>query len=138
MLCHSSEKSTEGGEPAVSNEQFIAEFAGWSRLKFFGVPGVLSGYEDVLVPQRLRWRIDFPSSAATILYQGSGDLVLARTNTDGFFVVNKVLCQEGADFQSCARHYPQGIFDAISGAQVDISMKALDSGEVLPAQLLRD
>lgn len=124
--------------PEVSYNQFNTEFAGWTRLKFFSIPGIVGGYEDVLVPQRLRGKIDFPSSAETILYQGSGDLVAAKTNADGFFVAYKVLCQEDVNFQSCAKNYPTGFFDATTGAQVTTSMKPAAGGKTLPAQFLRD
>jgi hypothetical protein len=127
-----------GAAPRVSYQQFNTEFAGWTRLKFFGVPGVIGGYEDILVPQRLRWEIDFPSSAATVLYQGSGDLVAAKTNADGFFVAYKVLCLENVNFQSCSKNYPSGVFDATTGAQLSTSMEPVEGGLALPAQLPRE
>jgi hypothetical protein len=124
--------------PEVSYEKFNAEFAGWTRLKVFSIPGIFGSYEDVLVPQRLRGKIDFASSAETILYQGTGDLVAAKTNADGFFVAYKVLCEEDVNFQSCVKNHPTGVFDATTGVQVTRSMKPAEGGNTLPELFLRD
>lgn len=117
------------GAPEISAQEFSSEYAGWSMLKGYGISGAVAGYEDVLITRKLRWYIDFPSSTATILYQGSGDLVAAATNPDGFFVTYKVLCQEDVDFRACAKKYPIGVFDATTGIQVDRSMEPIENGK---------
>jgi hypothetical protein len=117
------------GEPSLSFEQFSQEFAGWTRLKWKEI--VLAGdfYEDALVTKKLRWVIDFPSSTATILYQGEGDLVLARSNPDGFFVIESVLCREDQDSGRGNCGHPQGIFDAETGSEVDHNLEPVSGGK---------
>jgi len=117
------------GTPEVSEQEFRLEYAGWSKLKFISIPAVGGAYEDVLVTRKLRWHINFPSSAATILYQGSGDLVAAATNSDGFFVAYKVLCQEEVNFEACASKYPTGVFNATTGIQLNPLMEPIEDGK---------
>jgi hypothetical protein len=113
-----------GEESSVSLEAFRQEFAGWTMLKWKYLP-LGSLYDDALVPKKLRWHIDFPSSTATVLYQGEGDLLLARSNPDGFFVVESVLCSGKSGL--CG--YQQGIFDANTGSELDHNLDPKSGGK---------
>ena len=113
-----------GKEPTTSPEAFQQKFAGWTMLSWRNV-AFGNVYEDVLVPKELRWDINFPSSMATVVYAGTGDLLLARSNPDGFFIVERVLCRGRSG--DCG--HPKGIFDAKTGSELDFNLDRIDGGK---------
>jgi len=116
------------GAPELSYKEFQKTYIGWTRLKFGGLPGVTGLYEDALVPETLREFIDFSSSIETVLFAGASDLVAARTNSDGFFIIERVLCNQERDFHACIKKYPKAIFDAKTGVQLDPFLEPLKGG----------
>jgi hypothetical protein len=116
------------GMPALTQDEFAATIAGWTRLKVFTLP-LAQGFreEEVLIPSSLSADIGLPTTAGKFAVQEAGDLLVARTNADGFFVVEAVLCRDGQDYSACASAYQQGVFDAASG------MKIGHDGQVAPA-----
>jgi hypothetical protein len=105
--------------PALSGDEFRATIAGWAQLKVFTLPfGDASHEEEVLIPASLTRDIGLPTNSGTFAVHEAGDLLVARTNADGFYVVEAVLCREGPEYAACARAYRQGIFDAASGMKL--------------------
>jgi len=66
-------------------------------------------------------RIRFPSAFGTVMVQESGDLVIAKNNEDGYFLIADVLCEDAEDFASCASKYRKGLFDATTGNELSCS-----------------
>lgn len=115
-----SEKLNPGLAPKYSKQEFLSTFAGWTKLKVYESPlGMKIGFQSVLVPVELQGDIQYVPVLGG-QFGVNGDLLAARMNSDGFFVVSSVLCQKGRDYQRCAENYLWGLFDAISGEQLDL------------------
>ncbi len=113
--------------PTYSKEEFRSTFAGWTRLKVYEAPlGMVIKYQRVLVPKELQEGIQYVPVLGG-QFGVEGDLLAARMNTDGFFVVSSALCRKDHDYQSCADSYAWGLFDARSGEQLDLD--TLQPGE---------
>ena len=104
---------------AYSQEEFVLAFAGWTRIKVFNIPLVYGEYEYALVPNGLHETIRFPSGFGTFLAQESGDLLAARTNVDGYYIVTEILCKDEAGYSACADGYQKGLFDGFTGEELD-------------------
>jgi hypothetical protein len=115
------------GSPMLTQDEFAATIAGWTRLKVLTLP-LAQGFreEEVLIPSHLGGDIGLPLNAGNFAEQEAGDLLVARTNADGFFVVEAVLCREGQDYAACASAYQSGLFDAASGMKIGVD------GQVAP------
>lgn len=113
-----------GEAPAYSASDVREQFSGWTKLRY------ASGhYEDALVPSGLTARVVFPSVVGTFLIQQSGDLVVARSNHDGYFVISGVLCAVGEGYEKCARQYRSGWYDATTGQELSASsLEPVESG----------
>ncbi|MES2603732.1 MAG: hypothetical protein V4603_02280 [Pseudomonadota bacterium] len=116
--------------PVLSREDFSQTIAGWTNLKSFTIPLVMGLYRDVLVPASLVDTIRFPSVVGVFVAQEAGDLLAAKTNADGFFVVEAVLCADsGSEYYRCAREYEKGLFDATTGEALGMGLKPANSGQ---------
>ena len=129
--------------PAIDFDEFRDSFSGWTNLKYFSLP-IVAGfflpiptglYEDALVPNGLSEQIKFPSSAGTILVQEAGDLLAARTNSDGFYIVKKILCKDVPGYFECAKQYEKGVFDGITGVELDSNLKKKAYGKVIDTKI---
>jgi hypothetical protein len=120
-----------GSAPAIGFGEFRKSFSGWTNLKYFTVPAVTGFYEDALVPVGLTEQIKFPSSLGIVMVQEAGDLLAARTNADGFYVVESVLCKDGSAYVECAKQYKKGIFDGATGAQLYRNLERMPHGYVI-------
>ena len=119
-------RAVHPGEPAaVSPEQFQQLFEGWTKLKYG------PRYEDALVPFSLRGEVSFPSPVGVFLVQSTGDLVAARSNADGFYVVDTVLCKDDSGYSACAKQYVMGVFDAGSGVELDGELRPRKVGKAI-------
>jgi hypothetical protein len=115
-----SEKLSPKLAPTYSKEEFRSTFAGWTRLKVYeSALGMVIKYRRVLVPKELQEGIQYVPVLGG-QFGVDGDLLAARMNTDGFFVVSRSLCRKDHDYQSCADSYAWGLFDAHSGEQLDL------------------
>lgn len=112
----------------LSRSEYEQRLAGWTNLKLFTVPLVLGHYQSVLVPFALVDNIKFPPVAGVMLGQETGDLLAARTNPDGLFVVEAVLCRDGITYYHCAKVYEKGYFDAVTGFEIDSDLQPNRSG----------
>lgn len=113
------EKMRPGSAASVSLTELRETFAGWTNLKSFTVPLLMGIYRDVLIPKNIAEEIYFPAPASVFLVQEAGDLLAAKTNGDGFFVVDARLCANGTGYTRCAREYKKGLFDAKTGERLD-------------------
>lgn len=122
------EEVNPGQAPTVDRAQFKEQFAGWTRLKYHGISMLSAWYEDALVPVELSESIRFQNSLGTIMFQATDDLVAARTNEDGFFVIRYLLCRVGEGYSKCARHYEHGIFDGRTGDELSFDLLPAGNG----------
>lgn len=119
-------RAVHPGEPAaVSAEQFQQLFEGWTNLRYG------PRYDDALVPFSLRGEVGFPSPVGVFLVQSTGDLVAARSNDDGFYVVDTVLCKDDSGYSACAKQYVMGVFDAGSGVELDGELRPRNAGNAI-------
>ena len=109
----------DGIESLTSAEEFRAEFSGYTKLRLWRVFGVASDYQAALVPTPFVDQVEFASKANTFLWQAAEDLVAAETNHDGVIVITAVLCDRDSEFTTCRKSYRTGLFDAVTGLQVN-------------------
>ena len=116
-----STKLNPGLAPKYSEEEFASTFAGWTRLKVYESPlGMAIRFQRVLVPADLHENIQYVPVLGG-QFGISGDLLAARMNSDGFYIVSSILCPRGEGYRDCAEKYSWGLFDARSGSQLDLS-----------------
>ena len=106
-------------EASVSIDEFRKSMAGWVKVKYGLGASVFGGqYQPALIPVDLEEQIGFSSGVGAAVANQSGDLVAGKTNVDGSFVVDAVLCKDGPGFLACVKQYERGYFDADSGIQL--------------------
>jgi len=116
--------------PDYSQEEFRDKFAGWTALKTMTIPLVMGNYDYALVPTGMEQAIQFPSSFGTFMIQETGDLLAARINSDGYFIVKQVLCRDGNGYTDCAKNYHKGLFDGRTGKELHTKkLTPMDSGK---------
>ena len=95
----------------------------------FSIPLVAGRYDYALVPADMQADIHFPSAFGTLMVQETGDLIVAKSNQDGYFLIADVLCEDAEGFASCASKYRKGLFDATTGKELSASsLKPKESG----------
>jgi len=109
--------------PKLDREGFARKYSGWSRLKTFSIPGFFGTYKNVIIPGDLASSIQFSSSVGTLLAQGTGALVVARTTKEGLFVIVGQLCAEDSDYSDCSEKFRRGTFDGVTGWELDDELK---------------
>ncbi len=115
--------------PELSAADFVRTMTGWTKIKFAGVPLLGAAYCKALVSVDSVSTVDFEPSLATFMLQTSSDLVAARTNSDGAFVIDSLLCKDDQDdFAECSRRYRKGMFDADSGLKIKSKLKTDPDG----------
>lgn len=119
-----------GRPPNLSLDEFSTTISGWTQIKVSGVPLIYACYVKSLVSSEILRDADFEPAVATFLLQTSSDLVAARTNSDGAFVIEAVLCrdQPGSGYTECASGYKKGVFDAATGRKVKGKMEVSEKG----------
>ena len=117
------------GQPAsLSKSDFTADFAGYTNVVTWAVPGFVSRRSIAAVRASVLQSVQFPSPVGAH-WGSTGDLVVASSNEDGVIFVDKVLCKDAADdYKTCAAQYTRGIYDKNTGAEIDSSMKQKSSG----------
>ena len=83
-----------------------------------GCVRVRGQYQSALIPVDLKEQIGFTSGVGAAVANQSGDLVAGKTNVDGSFVVEAVLCKDSPGLFACAKQYERGYFDADTGLQL--------------------
>ena len=118
-----------GVSPALSPAAFQDKLAGWASIQTFGIPLVMSSRMRVLVPATAAEGTRFASAAGSFLFGTTGDLVAARTDSDGLVWIERVLCKAGHGYQACAENYVSGLFDANTGRELGRDKKPKAEGE---------
>lgn len=103
---------------SMDKSQFDSSIKGWTNLQVFYIPLVIAGYTTAIILKNEE-EIHYPSTIETFLVQGTGDLVFARSNSDGVFVIEKRLCNSKFEFSKCRKRYSRGIYSAASGLELD-------------------
>lgn len=118
-----------GGKPDLSEQSFVSTVAGWTSVETFGIPGVMNIRQTTLVKDADVGNIGFPSTLGSALGGMTGDLVVAKSNSDGVFIIEGVLCKDSAaDYRDCAHKYEKGRFDMVTGRELDRDMKPKAGG----------
>ena len=115
-------------QPDLGLEDFSSSIRGWTRVKVFQVPMVLSTYFRVLVPREGVEDVQFEPTISTFLFQSGRDLVAARTNSDGAFVIEALLCKDQPGYYECTKRYKYGLFDSETGQKLRLDFKRADGG----------
>ncbi|MDJ0917378.1 MAG: hypothetical protein QNJ05_06395 [Woeseiaceae bacterium] len=116
--------------PQLDAEAFAQTIRGWTKIKIVGVPLLLAAYIKALVPSETANDVEFESAVATFMLQTSSDLVAARTNADGAFVIDTLLCSDSRDrgYTNCAKRYHRGVYDADTGLRIKSKLKLDEDG----------
>ncbi len=84
----------------------------------------------VLIPPEKVDDIEYASGLSVFFLGNRQDLVAARRNFDSpFLVFEQVLCREEQDdFSACRKMYDRGLYDAITGQEVDTKFRYREGG----------
>ncbi|HEU4619459.1 MAG TPA: hypothetical protein VFV10_15585 [Gammaproteobacteria bacterium] len=130
-----------GLDPTLTFDEFSETMSGWTLVRFFQVPMLYGLYAKSLVPKSLAANVQFDTPFAAVMVGASGDLVAARTNADGAFVLTAVLCKRqptsGFVSEQCAESYEPGIFDAATGKQLTSKLALKRHGRRIDLQTFR-
>jgi hypothetical protein len=118
-----------GVEPSLSAAEFDKKIAGWASIQTFSVPLVVNLRYRVLVPAAVAPDTHFASTAASFAFGASGDLVAARSDSDGLLWIDRVLCKTGRAYAACAQKYSLGVFDESTGRELGRDFKPETAGE---------
>ncbi len=118
-----------GEAAALSPAAFQDKLAGWASIQTFGIPLVMSSRMRVLVPTAIAQDTRFASATGSFLFGTTGDLVAARSDSDGLVWIDRVLCKAGHAYQACAEKYVAGLFDANTGRELGGNKKPKTDGE---------
>lgn len=109
-------------------EDFSKTIRGWTRIKLFGLPLVFAGYVKALVPVEGAEDVEFEPAVVTFLFQSGRDLVAARTNSDGAFVIEALLCKDQPGYYQCSKRYKLGLFDSMTGQKLRLNLEGARNG----------
>lgn len=116
-----------GRHLALDEQRFVAEIGGWSTIETFGAAGLLRFEQQAAVRAADIGNIRFASVLGNLLGV-TGDLVAARSNSDGLLVIERVLCRKGdPDRSACAQRYAKGQFDG-HGAELNSDLNVRPGG----------
>jgi hypothetical protein len=110
----------------VTSEAFKETFSGWTMLT---VSNNLAHRRAILTPVFVPTNLGNVTFGAMFFGNPTGDLVAAKNNADGAYVVDRVLCFRGPDYRQCDSQYRRGAFDGTTGQQIDEDAKPIDSGK---------
>lgn len=100
--------------PGMTLDQFRQSIAGWTLIKGFHIPLVMSRYCGAYVPKSLT-DVNYSGLFETFMFQASSDLVAARAGPDGVFVIEKLLCPDTRAGRECKKKFKKGTYDATTG-----------------------
>lgn len=64
----------------------------------------------------------------TFFFQSGRDLVAARTNSDGAFVIEALLCEDQPGYYECTKRYKYGLFDSRTGQKLKLDLTRANGG----------
>jgi hypothetical protein len=115
--------------PYVTESDFVAQAGGWTSVETFAIPGIMNIRFPAVVRVSDMDNIGFASTFGSFVAGTTGDLIAAKSNQDGMYFVDKVLCKDAAsDYSDCAHQYQRGRFDLNSGIELDRNLKPKSDG----------
>lgn len=127
-----------GKAPAMPEDEFVSDVAGYTGIVLWSVPGVISGRRTAAVREIDASKIDFPGPRMANFFGSTGDLVVASTNSDGAIFVDHVLCKNVApDYSKCSDQFVRGVFDKNTGAELGSGMEPKSGGAQIDATTFR-
>jgi hypothetical protein len=127
----SARKIRKDSQPTLSRKQFFEKISGWTRVAISGIPGIYQEYIKVLVSREIKQEIDFPSTLDTFFSPTTWDLVVATSTPDGVLILAGVLCKKDEGYEDCSKNYSKGVFNAISGHEINPKSFEKKGGGVL-------
>ena len=125
----SAEKWHPGIAPVMTEAEFIDKLAGYTAITTWNIPGFVARRTTAAVLKADVPLIDFPGKMSATMWGSTGDLVAARSNEDGLFIVSSVLCKESSsDYSRCAEQFVRGNFDANTGFEIERDMSQKSDG----------
>ena len=118
----------------LSEEEFGNSVTGWTMVQSFNIPLVGGSYTGVLIDNTESIEIKFPGNAEVMLVQATGDLVIAKSNSDGVFFIERVLCVRDSEYKECKNNFVRGVFDAQSGGELDREFTEKENGKKIDTQ----
>ena len=113
----------------LTEREFRNSIIGWTMVQFFKIPLFGAYYSGALIDNTEHVKMQFPDSAEVILVGATGDLVAAKSNSDGVFFIERHLCSRGDKYKECKENFLRGIFDAKSGRELDLKYSEKKNGE---------
>jgi hypothetical protein len=126
-----------GVPPALDAAAFQAKLAGWASIQTFGIPGIMSFRMRMLVPTNVAGNAKFASAAGSFLFGTTGDLVAASSDGDGLLWLQEVLCHDDNTYHECSKDYTMGVFDSITGQELDRERKLKLKGKLVDVSSFR-
>jgi hypothetical protein len=118
-----------GQPPYISEAEFIQTISGYTSIETAGYAKLIAIRQAAYVPTAILSSIGAPSVRQSFLYGASGDIVVGRTNADGYILVEAVLCVKASDnFDTCVSQQPFGRFDPITGQELDRGLVPIKEG----------
>lgn len=122
------EKWHPGHAPYLTEADFDG-FVGWTTIETYAVPGVFNVRQPALVRRSDVGATSFASTLGSAFFGTTGDLVGARSNEDGYTVIDRVLCRDAdPDYRQCASAYERGRYDANTGQALTLHLKPKPDG----------
>lgn len=113
----------------MKRDWFIANSAGYTAIKYWGVSGVMSKWMYAEVSKKMKNEISFPSELLASTLGISTDLVVAEQKEDGGIWITRVLCKkEQKNFDECSDNYAKGLFRQSDGKEIDAHLKLIEDG----------
>ncbi len=125
---------TDAGQTdQILSEQALLEIAdGWTTVRVFNIPLVGGKTINALVKKGESENIRFSSSIGTILFSTRKDLVVAFTSVDqSYWMIGKVLCEDGKGFFACSKKYDRGVYDVYTGRELKSNYEIKPSGVLI-------
>lgn len=116
---------------SLTEQEFDRSVKGWTRVQVYNIPLVGALYSSSFISIDESIEINYASSVEAFLVQGTGDLVSAKSNSDGLFFIEKRLCDRKNEYLVCKKNYKRGFFDANSGKELDSKFNEKKKGKVI-------
>jgi hypothetical protein len=91
----------------------------------------------MLVPTNVAGNAKFASAAGSFLFGTTGDLVVAGSDGDGLLWLQEVLCRDDNKYHECSKAYTVGVFDRITGQELDRERKPKPKGKLADVSTFR-
>lgn len=118
---------------SLSSDDFIDSVVAWTKVHTYTIPLLLTVHTNTLIgigesPTVNYVRVDQEAFHAT------GDLVSARSNSDGLFFLEKRLCDKENEYAECKKNYVRGVYDIKSGKELGLGYREKKNGKRINTQ----